>query len=85
MLEANERRGKTAKARRAAQVAWERENSGRGDPRVFEQQVAPGLVCLSARAIALATGLSVGYCAGIKRRERVPHRRWWQALERLGG
>jgi len=48
----------------------------------FTAEVLPKLEAVSARALSSATGLSVSYCAEVKRGERVPHPRWWAALGR---
>lgn len=32
------------------------------------------------RRLAAMTGLSVGYCALVRRGLRTPHRRWWEVL-----
>lgn len=76
------RRIATRTQQRAAELAWEQENP-LVDRDSFAAEIAPKLVELSARAIARATGLSVSYCAAIKRGERVPHPRWWDALEEV--
>jgi CRISPR-associated endonuclease Cas1 len=81
--EANRKRSETRKRQRAEELTWEREHPGRVDPRLFTNEVLPKLDGLSARAVARATGLSVGHCARIKRGERVPHPRWWLLLDTL--
>ena len=48
----------------------------------FTAEVLPKLEAVSARGLSSATGLSVSYCAEVKRGERVPHPRWWAALGR---
>jgi hypothetical protein len=80
--EANERRKATRIKQRAAELAWDREHAP-VDRERFAIEIAPMLAEMSARAIARATGLSVTYCAAIKRGERVPHPRWWLLLRAL--
>jgi hypothetical protein len=51
---------------------------------LFRQELLPKLAQQSAREIARATGMSVSYCAKIRRGEVVPHPRWWAVLEAEG-
>lgn len=69
--------------RRAEQLVWDREHPGRPDPEVYRREILPKVELMSLKAISRATGLSVSYCARIRRGGLVPHRRWWEAL-RLG-
>ncbi len=78
--EANAKRSETRKAQRAAELAWEGEHPGPPDLEYFKTAIAPRLEAMSAGAISRATGLSVAYCAEVKRGERVPHPRWWDTL-----
>jgi CRISPR-associated endonuclease Cas1 len=78
---ARQKQRETRRAQRIAELAWEREHPGPVDRDGFARDIAPKLEGMSARAIARATGLSAGYCATIKRGERVPHPRWWQMLQ----
>jgi len=81
--EAKSRLGATQRTRRAAAATWDREHPEHADRERFSREVVPLLGSISARRLARATGLSVGYCAAIKRGERVPHPRWWQQLSAL--
>lgn len=74
---ANDRRRATRAARHKEELAWELEHPEPGDRGRFENEILAGLQGVSAGAIARATGLSVGYCAQIKRGMWVPHPRWW--------
>jgi hypothetical protein len=78
---ANERRIATRIEQRAAELAWERDHPGPADRQRFATEVLPMLAGMSAPALARATGLSVTYCAAIRRGERVPHPRWWALFE----
>ena len=77
----NEHRRATRNARRAEELDWERAHPGPVAPERFQKEVVPKLQALTARAIARATGLSVSYCAQVKRGERVPHPRWWDVMD----
>lgn len=79
-VEANRRRSETRRQQRAAELEWERKHPGPVDREMFATEVMPVLATLSVRSLALATGLSAGHCAAIKRGERVPHPRWWWVL-----
>jgi hypothetical protein len=82
--EANNRRRATRRKQRAAELVWEGAHHGTVDADRFATEVLPQLQGMSARAIARATGLSVGYCADIKKGDRLPHPRWWTTLANLG-
>ena len=63
-----------------ANVEWERAQASRFDPEAFARKIAPGLTSVPLATIMRATGLSRPYCAMIRRGERVPHPRHWEAL-----
>ena len=65
-------------------AAWERKHDGADDPGAFARDVLPHLRGIPLRAMAEATGLSEGYCSFVRRGQKVPHRRHWAALARLG-
>jgi hypothetical protein len=81
--EARRKLSETQKERRAAEAAWDRGHPDPPEYERFRRDVATNLTGLSARAIARATGLSVSYCAAIKRGDRVPHPRWWNSLQQV--
>jgi len=62
------------------QVAWDLAHPEAADPNLFRAQILPQLQRASIRRLAAATGLSLRYCAQIRRGERIPHARWWEAL-----
>jgi CRISPR-associated endonuclease Cas1 len=68
------------RARQAEENAWNRDHPSRPDPTSFKTEVLPALQGISLGEMSRRTGLSVGYCARIKRGEAVPHPRWWAAL-----
>lgn len=54
------------------------------DLQVFGQEILPGLVGVPARALAEATGLSVGYCRRVLSGGVTPHPMWWETMSTLG-
>lgn len=76
-------RKKVADARRrihAEQVEWERSHGAPSDPALFARDILPAIREVPVRRLAKITGLSVNYCATIRRGERTPHARWWSAF-----
>jgi CRISPR-associated endonuclease Cas1 len=63
--------------------AWQRENPWPTDMGAFAREILPGLRAATARDLAAATGLSVGYCRTILKGVAVPHPMWWEALRAL--
>jgi hypothetical protein len=78
-IQANERRRQTQSRRRAEELAWDAAHPEPVDATTFEG-ILPRLQTVSAGTMARATGLSVSYCAEIKRGKWVPHPRWWPQL-----
>ena len=83
--EANRKRSEKRRSQRAAELAWDRAHPGPVVRELFAREIAPRLRTISARSLALATGLSVSHCAKVKKGERVPHPKWWPALLQLAG
>lgn len=79
--EANDKRRRTRREQRAAELAWEAEHPEPADTNLFEREVLPRLQGRSVSDISRATGLSVAYCARIRRGELTPHPRWWATLK----
>jgi hypothetical protein len=73
----------TLRRRRAEESAWDRHNPQVFDPAVFLRDVLPLIQAVSVRRLAAMTGLSVGYCALIRRGLRTPHPRWWEVLTEI--
>lgn len=70
------------RARRLAELAWDREHAGEArDQEWYLNEVLPGLRDLSLTTIAKATGLSTSAASKIRSGQRVPHPRWWSALQ----
>jgi CRISPR-associated endonuclease Cas1 len=70
--------------RRAEESAWDRDNPQVSDPTVFRRDVLPLIRGVPVRQLAAMTGLSVGYCALVRRGLRTPHARWWETLRIVG-
>ena len=66
--------------RHAEELAWNASHPGRTDPADFRAEILPSIALVPVRQLAKATGLSVGYCAYVRRGVYVPHPRWWQAF-----
>jgi hypothetical protein len=78
--EAVRRMAERQRARQREENEWNAAHPGRPGPEVFTRDVLPRLQGLSLGELSRRTGLSVGYCARIKRGEEVPHPRWWDLL-----
>lgn len=78
------RRGQTQRAHARTRAQWNREHEAQPSE-VFRRDVLPGLARVSLRRLAEATGLSVGYCARIKRGEAIPHPMWWDLAAAVPG
>jgi len=81
--DANGRRGAKVSKEAAAREAWDKEHAGQLDPATYARHIAPHLDSHSVRAIRAATGLSLRYCALIRKGERIPHARHWPSLLQL--
>ncbi len=81
---AGRKRGERNAAHVASVTAWEKEHAGvRTDPATFARDILPCLQRVPLRAMIQATGLSEGYCSFVRRGQKVPHRRHWDALREL--
>jgi hypothetical protein len=81
---ANAKRRETHLRRRAEQMEWDRTTGTRVDTDEYWHTVLPAIAHVPVRQLARITGLSVGYCAFIRRGLRVPHPRWWGILREAG-
>jgi CRISPR-associated endonuclease Cas1 len=77
--DANEKRSAARRHRQAEQAAWDAEHPP-ADPEAFRREILPRIAEMPIRKLAKQTGLSMRYCALIRRGERVPHPRWWATL-----
>lgn len=81
--EANRRKGARIAVHRADAAQWEEEHTESAGAETFTRDVLPRLQGVSLRTIMGATGLSLRYSSLIRRGERIPHVRHWQALRAL--
>ena len=72
--------GARQRARQREENDWNAEHPDRPDPEAFRRDVLPSLQAVPLRELSRRTGLSVAYCARIRRGEEVPHPRWWTSL-----
>jgi hypothetical protein len=77
---AAERRGAAIAERKRQAADWEQANPGPADPELFKREILPLTQGVPLRRLLEATGLSLRYCSLIRRGERVPHPRHWEAL-----
>lgn len=77
---ARARLGARQVVRRHEENTWNAGHPGRADQAAFQREVLPRIQNVPLRELARRTGLSVAYCARIRRGEEVPHRRWWRLL-----
>lgn len=78
------RRAESVSLDSQSREGWDAAHPGRADPALYREQILPALAQASASRIARATGLSLAYCARIKRGQAIPHARWWETLRKLG-
>lgn len=76
---------KAALRRRATEEqSWDDANPTKPAPADFTRLVLPVIQDVPVRRLAAATGLSVSYCAMIRRGLHIPHVRWWGVLATAG-
>ena len=80
---AGRRRGARVSEQLRTSFEFDRVNGGAPRPETFTREILPGLMAISTRAMASATGLSHPYCSMIKRGVYVPAARQWAALREL--
>lgn len=69
------------RVRRAREVQeWEAAHPDRPDPSLFQREILPTIQTVPLSDLARATGLTLAYCALIRRGNKVPHPRHWSAL-----
>lgn len=81
---AGESRGRRNATHHHANAAWKQENTDGQDSAYFTHEILPRLQSVSLRKMADATGLTEGYCSFVRRGLKVPHRRHWATLARIG-
>ncbi len=77
-------RGRRNATHYAAVAEWERAAIEQPDPEHFTREILPVLQDIPLGKMARATGLTEGYCSFVRRGLKVPHRRHWNTLARLG-
>jgi hypothetical protein len=80
--EAAAKRGATNARQLRESFEWDQQNE-RPDPAVFKTEILPGIQAIPLRQMTKATGLSEPYCSLIRRGQRTPHPRHWEALRTL--
>jgi hypothetical protein len=66
--------------RRLEAADWDAD-SAPADLELFAREILPAIRDIPLRQLTVATGLSLSYCALIRRGERVPHPRHWLSLK----
>jgi hypothetical protein len=82
--EARRKQGIRAAENVRANAEWERSNSNAHQDLDFTRDIFPRIQALPLSSIMEATGLSLRYCALIRRGLREPHHRHWDALNDAG-
>ncbi len=82
--EAGRAKGRRNAAHAAANAAWDAEHGSERDPEAFQREILPNLQRVPLSKMAQTTGLSLRYCALVRRGEETPHPRHWEALAALG-
>jgi CRISPR-associated endonuclease Cas1 len=77
--QAAKRRSETMRRRKQEEASWSELGSAI-DAEQFTREVLPAIQGVPLRRLVEATGLSLRYCALIRRGERVPHQRHWLNL-----
>ena len=80
---AREKVGASQARRHREEKEWDAVHLEPPDRAIFRAQILPTLASVSISRIARVTGLSVAYCARIKRGHAIPHARWWEVLGEL--
>ncbi len=72
--------------RRQEAAEWKHKQGGQlPDPARFREDIQPRLQSVPLSALVKVTGLSLRYCALIRRGERIRHPLYWDALRELVG
>jgi CRISPR-associated protein Cas1 len=77
---AAERRAKTNIERKAAARQWDERHGKLVDPSAFHRDILPQIRTVPLSQLQRSTGLSLRYVSLIRRGEKTPHPRHWQAL-----
>jgi CRISPR-associated endonuclease Cas1 len=74
------RRGASTAKRKRELAQWEQQHGKLVDLSAFEREILPLIREAPLSQLVSATGLSLRYCSQIRRGERVPHPRHWEAF-----
>jgi hypothetical protein len=74
------RRGEATASRKREIAEWEREYGRLTDLKVFSEKILPTIQAVPLSKLVRATRLSLRYCSQIRRGERVPHPKHWEAF-----
>jgi hypothetical protein len=80
--EARAKRGSTNARRKAELREWEQQYGKLVDLSTFEREILPQIQDVPLSRLVKATGLSLRYVSQIRRGEKAPHPRHWQAFQR---
>lgn len=81
---ANRQRGVRNAEHRLAAEHWDHSTGAPADREAFRRDILPMLQSLPLSRLMQATGLSLRYCALIRRGDCIPHARHWPALQAIG-
>jgi CRISPR-associated endonuclease Cas1 len=79
------KRGASIAARKRETAEWEQRHGKLIELSAFEREILPLIHKVPLSALVRATGLSLRYCSQIRRGEKVPHPRHWEAFVRAAG
>lgn len=82
--DAGKSRGRRNAEHQAAVSEWEREAIEKPEPETFTREILPLLHDVPLSKMAKDTGLTEGYCSFVRRGLKVPHRRHWESLAKIG-
>jgi CRISPR-associated protein Cas1 len=78
------RRAATMRKQQRERADWQPDPTEVNDPAEFTREILPHIQNVPLRRLSAETGLSLRYVALIRRGERVPHPRHWQAFAGAG-
>ncbi len=77
------KRGERIAQQNQARAAWNRAHQQEPDVKAFRLEILPHLRYVPLTTMARVTGFSLSYCSYIRRGERIPHPRHWEAFRVL--
>jgi CRISPR-associated endonuclease Cas1 len=82
-VNAKAKRNAALRRRHREKATWDSDHPQVIDPAEFHRNVLPLIQEIPVRRLAALTGLSVSYCALIRRGLHTPHPRWWDVLAEM--